>query len=468
MAHRKSPLFATAASLIALTALTGCETGSGMFGSSASAEQQNVGNASYQAAMRVADDSRARGDMNNAITFYARANQFEPKLAQPLVELGDVFWQMKNPAESARALEEDRKIEPDNAGICRNLGRAYIALNEPKKAQEAYLASLALDPTNPRTLNGLGIAYDIDGDHDTAQSHYHAGLSMAPGNIDLLNNLAYSYISAKKYDEAIKILSPLVDSPNATARQRQNLALAYGLKGDESNARKIASRDLTPAAIDRNLKIYRELRNDPQHSLAMANIGRPGYTQPTDSSVPEMAPPPGPVSTEVVPPPEPEIVGVPEGATLIKPPAATPAATAPAVTATAKPVISAPVTAPAEADKPAATVAAPKVEPAQTRAQPVDLTPAPAQPASTLAAPTQSGLGSGKIYLGKFADEAAAREAWIKVWTGNSTVLGNLVASIEPADKEAALYAVGSSSAQEAQDTCTKLRQNGVSCGVSK
>ena len=286
---------------------------------------------------------------------------------------------------------------------------------------------------------------------------------MAPGNIDLLNNLAYSYISAKKYDEAIKILSPLVDSPNATTRQRQNLALAYGLKGDESNARKIASRDLTPAAIDRNLKIYRELRNDPQHSLAMANIGRPGYTQPTDGSVPDMAPPPGPVSTEVVPPPEPEIVGVPEGATLIKPPAATPV-----VTATAKPVISAPVTAPAEADKPAAAVAAPKVEPAQTRAQPVDLTPAPAQPASTLAAPTQSGLGSGKIYLGKFADEAAAREAWIKVWTGNSTVLGNLVASIEPADKEAALYAVGSSSAQEAQDTCTKLRQNGVSCGVSK
>lgn len=476
MAHRKSPLLSTAASLIALTALTGCATMDNMFSSShqpMSAEEFNASN--YQEAMKRAAEARDSGDFKDAETNFMRAAEYEPRNAEPLVGLADVLWQQHKAAESAKVLEHALEIDDHNDTVLRNLGRAYVGLNAPAKAQHAYLQALAIDPNSARTLNGLGVACDMAGDHDTAVKHYRAGLALEPNNMDIKNNLAYSLITDKKYVEAIAILEPLAKEPTATARQRSNLALAYGLAGRPDDARLTLANDLAPAQVARNLDTYQRMRGEPTQSTSLTSVGRPTFdrgslatTEPEPQ--PRMAPAPADVAATDLPAPQPsQLVGVPEGSVLVKPePEHRPA-----------PVAVAPVQRPRPA-APATTPAAPAPVPA--RPQPTDLvaaTPAAMPPASTAPVTAQpatnlplpgtlnSGLGSAKIYLGSYANEAAARESWIRVWTANSTTLSSLVASIEPNNGQMALYAVGAESGNAATVICTKLRQNGVSCGVS-
>lgn len=476
MAHRKSPLFSTAASLIALSTLTGCATMDNPFSSSRqpmTAEQFNASN--YQEAMKRAAEARDSGDFKDAETSFMRAAEYEPHNTEPLIGLADVLWQQHKAAESAKVLEHALQIDDHNDVALRNLGRAYVGLNEPAKAQHAYLAALAIDPNSARTLNGLGISYDMAGDHDTAVKHYRAGLSLEPNNMDLKNNLAYSLITDKKYEEAIAILEPLVKEPGATARQRSNLALAYGLAGRPDDARLTLAQDLAPAQVARNLDTYQRMRGEPTQSTALTGVGRPSFergslatTEPEPQ--PQMAPPPADVAAADLPPPAPsELVGVPDGSVLVKPepeqPKPVPVAAAP------RPEPARPTPVPRAVEPAPAPVVPAHPQPMDLAATAVPASPAPApvQQAASLPSPgtINSGLGSAKIYLGSFADEAAARESWIRVWTANSTTLSSLVASIEPNNGQMALYAVGASSNASATGICTKLRQNGVSCGVS-
>lgn len=481
MVSYKFSLRATTVSLIALSTLTGCISTGGLLGR----HDSNGPQASYEETLRVAASARESGDLATSAEMYGRAADFANNDAGPLIQLADVYWQMKDPAKSAEALEKAREIDGSNTLVLRNLGRAYVAQGEAKKAEDVYLAALAIDSNDSRILNGLGIAYDLGGDHATAQSHFRAGVALSPNDLDLRNNLAYSLISTHDYEKAIALLEPVYLAGQGSSRLRQNLALAYGLNGRDTEARAVAAEDLSPVEVDRNMAIYHQLRDGGAPREDLLTMGRPSFTRggldnkPVAAAAPP-APQAQPVVTEpVVMPPvvaepvvaEPVPVSGPTEVTLS--PASPPAATErkPEVIVQAPPREAPPVKAPTPeqkppvADKPVDLVASAPTATTQVEAMP---TAAPTAAAADLAAPPSTiGLGGAKVYLGQYDNESAAREAWIAVWTNNSTVLGSLVASIEPSNGKTALFAVGSGSAQQASDICTQLRSSGVSCGVS-
>jgi Flp pilus assembly protein TadD len=483
MVNRKFSLRATTVSLIALSTLTGCVSTGSLFGRHDASSPQ----ASYEETLRVAASAREAGDLPASAEMYNRAASFATSDVGPLIQLADVYWQMKNPSKSAEALEKARGIDANNTLVLRNLGRAYVAQGEAKKAQDVYLAALAIDSSDARILNGLGIAYDLDGDHATAQSHFRAGVTLAPNDLDLRNNLAYSLISTHDYDKAIALLEPVYLAGQGGARLRQNLALAYGLNGRDTEARAVAAEDLSPVEVDRNMAIYRQLRDGGAPREDLLTMGRPSFTRggldnkPAAPAAEPPAPQAQPVVTEpVVMPPvvaepvvaEPVPVSGPTEVTL-SPASATPVIESKPEVVAEAPREAPPVKAPPEekppvADKPVDLVASAPTAATQVEAMPTAAPTATPSLATDLPAPASTiGLGGSKVYLGQYDNESAAREAWIAVWTNNSTVLGSLVASIEPSNGKTALFAVGSGSAQQASDICTQLRSSGVSCGVS-
>lgn len=458
MIRQKLSVFATAVSLVALTTLSGC---AGTSPNGASSSQSSPLSAAFTKNMESASTAVNNGNLQEAAAFYGRAASLQPDNSAPLIALADVLWQMQNAAEAGKVLERARMIDPNNKTILRNLGRAYVGQNNAKKAEEAYLAALAVDPADVRTLSGLGIAYDMDGDHETAQRHYRAGLAIDPYNLELQNNLSYSLILAGDYKGAIDILEPLVNRPNASPRQRQNLAMAYGMLGQEADVRRVAGADLSPVEIERNLKVYQSLRDGGDVRGVLKSAGSPNFAKGGLSTKAVAEPVQAPAST-----PEPVAVDeAPEAVTTME--IATPAEEKPAPKAS-KPVVLSGEKAPppsfAEASEGAPPVAAPVAA-----AEPV--APAPA-PSAALTAPaatsngTNFGISGAKVYLGQFPSEAAARQAWIKVWTANSALLSSLVAGIEPTGGEFALYGVGADSKEAASSICDKLRVKGVSCGV--
>lgn len=476
MAFNKFPSFSTTASVIAMAiVLAGCSVSNPLTGKpfhSNPVTAEASANENYQSSLEMGDKARADGKLEEAAAHYARAARWMPNESWPLLQLGDTLWEMKNPTESAKVLEQAAKVNPDNVLVMRNLGRAYVALNQAGNAQKAYSAALTIDPQDTKTLNGLGISYDIDGDHATAQKNFRDGLKIEPQNADLTNNLAYSLISSQKYSEAVDVLAPIVNKPDATPRQRQNLALAYGLLGKMDDVKRVSSVDLTPAQIEKNIEVYNHLRVETSQTDTLRSIGRPTFesggltaklNKEAAAKVPSAATGSAPTSAE----------DVSEEALAMSP--TNDGVSAP-MTLAPTPGDSEEVDASQNNSKDVNTahINSGTVILGKVSVDPKDQTVktlAPSHvPATELAPPasngtTSTGFGNNKVYLGDYDTEAAAREAWIKVWVNNSAALNNMAASMEPSSGRVSLYAIGASSPAEAAAACEKLHSNGVSCG---
>ena len=84
---------------------------------------------------------------------------------------------------------------------------------------------------------------------------------------------------------AIATLRPIVDGPAATARARQNLAVAYGLAGDVDAARRLAQLDLQPDDVASNLAFLGMLREAHPPSTVLAAL--PAAVVPSDPAAVE-------------------------------------------------------------------------------------------------------------------------------------------------------------------------------------
>ncbi len=227
------------------------------------------------AMMHAGDASRKRGDYAAAAAFYRRAHDASPKQVDPLNGLGESLLEAGAAREAANAFRQALVIDGKNGRALRGLGNALIAQDQSDLAIADFEKAISVNPKDYRAYSGLGVAYDSMADHAKAQEYYYAGLEIAPNDPSLRNNLGLSLAFAGYYKGAIEILRPLALRPGATARDRQNLALAYGLAGDVDNARKFARMDMDNREVERNLSYYAQLRSmaDPVQRVKSVRSG---------------------------------------------------------------------------------------------------------------------------------------------------------------------------------------------------
>lgn len=262
--------------LIALAATaSGCAESDPMNASSRDADGVDV--ATYGSLMRVADATRQAGDLPGAIALYQRAATAKPTAVDPHVRLGETMTQMRAYNEAINSFKWALQLDPKNADAMRGWGHALIGLDQLALATTQYQAALALNPNDYRTLNGLGVIQDMQGQHAQAQGYYQRGLQIAPANLALQNNYGLSLALSGNYDEAIRVLRAVAVNPAATARNRLNLALAYGLANQPDEAARASRSDLDTLSIQRNLEYYATLRAMNQEQRSSAIRGNPNY-----------------------------------------------------------------------------------------------------------------------------------------------------------------------------------------------
>lgn len=210
--------------------------------------------------MRVAETTRNGGDLVSAAGLYRRAHDLAPDQGAPLVGLADTLAMLGALPDAAQAYALAIEREPANPELRYGYGRTLMALNRPRDAAEQFRAAITADPNDGRAFNGLGVALDQVGDHDAARQAYIDGLKIAPDHFGLKNNLAFSMLLAGNFADAVPRFEEVVGHPQATARNRQNLALAYGLAGDMAKAAATAAQDLGEAEVKNNLAAYDRLR----------------------------------------------------------------------------------------------------------------------------------------------------------------------------------------------------------------
>ena len=222
--------------------------------------------------MRLADTTRQSGDLGQAAALYQRAAQMDPKNPKPLLALGSIFAQMQLPRDAAQAWTAALNLDPKNAAALRGLANAQIQTGDASGAIANLKAAQAIQP-DWRNDNSLGVAYDMSGDHAAAQKAYKDGLTLDPNNLQLTNNLGLSLALTGNYDQGIPLLESSARDPRSTPRMRQNLALAYGLSGDDKKAAEVAKQDLDAAGVQENLGYYEFLRQLQDRNAIASTLG---------------------------------------------------------------------------------------------------------------------------------------------------------------------------------------------------
>ncbi|HEX5317719.1 MAG TPA: tetratricopeptide repeat protein [Stellaceae bacterium] len=224
----------------------------------------------YPTVMRIGMAARAGGDYPNAVSMFRRAAAMAPSEPVPLVAAGDTLRDMGQMNEAITAYNGALDRSPHYPLALEGLAKAYLGTGRPELAQAPLDLAFQDAPTNPKILLLMGVTADFTGNHPQAQADYLEGLKYQPDDPALSLDLALSLALSENYDRAIATLAPFANGPNSTPRERQTLALIYGLKGDRMSAERLARRDLDPASVEHNLAYYETLRRLPSEARTKA------------------------------------------------------------------------------------------------------------------------------------------------------------------------------------------------------
>ncbi len=154
---------------------------------------------------------------------------------------------------------------PQDGEVQGQLGKQFLISGNTSEAIDALEKSAAAPGATYQVFSALGSAYDQQGRYEIARQKYAVALKMKPDDVSVTNNLAMSYALEGQLPQSEKLLRKSLAQPGSkdVPRVRQNLALVVGLQGRFDEARKIASEDLPPDQIEKNLAYLQQMLSQP-------------------------------------------------------------------------------------------------------------------------------------------------------------------------------------------------------------
>ena len=163
----------------------------------------------------------------------------------------------------------ERAVErtPGEESIRALLGNAYFAGGRFWSAEQAYKDSLAINANQPQVILKLALVEIALGKNGEALNLLQAGQSLLdPADLGLAMALA------GRPDIALSVLNASARARGADARVRQNLALAYALSGDWTNARTVAAQDVPADQLDARIQQWMKLASPARPSDQVASL----------------------------------------------------------------------------------------------------------------------------------------------------------------------------------------------------
>jgi Flp pilus assembly protein TadD len=151
--------------------------------------------------------------------------------------------------ETGQAVAVMRKAaiyHPEDREVLAGFGKALAANGQFKEALATVQRAQRADNPDWRLLATEGGILDSLNQHEDARARYRQALVLAPGEPQILNNLGLSYLLTNELAEAEKALRQAAESPKATLKIKENLALVLRLQGKEDEASRISG---SPAAV---------------------------------------------------------------------------------------------------------------------------------------------------------------------------------------------------------------------------
>lgn len=199
---------------------------------------------------------RATYDRMDALSrsvFWASEQQADPADAVAGVKLAQALRELGRYDQAAEAAQATLTLKPSDLDALLELGRAHIARGQAFYGVAPLERARDLAPRDWRTYSLLGVAYEQVRRFDDARAAWNQALTLSPDNPDVLANAAAAALTQGDAPGAETLLRRAAAQPTASAKVRQNLALALGLQGKMGEAEQILRRELPPAQAEQNL-----------------------------------------------------------------------------------------------------------------------------------------------------------------------------------------------------------------------
>jgi Flp pilus assembly protein TadD len=232
---------------------------------------------SYSSVVKQADEARKAGSLGEAVPLYARALQLNPDGTEAKIGLGQSYLSLGAGDEAAAQFRDVLAKRSGDTVARRGLAAALLSMGQPSLAVSQLAAVLEADPNDYRAMNAMGVALDMQGQHEEAQTRYRQGIALAPDFVALRSNAGLSLAISGRGQEAVAQLAPIATGRSADGRVRQNLAFAYAMAGDPTNALTVSRHDLTEASAQRQLAYYLMLKNLPPSSRSAEIRRNPNF-----------------------------------------------------------------------------------------------------------------------------------------------------------------------------------------------
>jgi len=394
----------------------------------------------------------------------ATATEVTPKMMRASAKAADqaiAALKQRQQADAVRFAERAVLFNPADADNRALLGQAYLQAGRFSSAETAFSDALRLAPEHGRAALGLGLVQVALGKSDQALLTLASARGRVP-DADL--GLALSL--AGDHAGGIALLEPTARAADATAKTRQNLALAYALAGRWSDAHVTAAQDVPANQLAQRMTEWAQFVRPSGTNQQLAKIlnVKPviDHGMPTELALLETKPA-APASTQLA------------AAEPIPAPVANPVepiqAPAPVVEAS----VPQPQIQPVEVPQSAPLLTAKPAKPYLVTAAAAIQTPNPAyvKPLAVkrAAAPRVASGGSFVVQLGAFSSQSrlekgwsgfVSKASWLKGYAPVSTTFKN-------PDDGRALYRLaisGFTTRIEAVNFCRKVRERGGICFV--
>ncbi|MHA6722584.1 SPOR domain-containing protein [Sphingomonas sp. RS2018] len=340
------------------------------------------------------------------------------------------------PTKAVAAAEAAVAMSPRTAAYRTLLGQAYLASGRFPSAVAALNDALSLDPSDGAAALHLALAKIGIGDWSGARETLIAHEATIPaGDRGLAFALAGDPVTA------VSVLTDAARTPGATAKTRQNLALALGLAGRWQDAKTVAAFDVAPGELDKRLMQWMAFARPSGAADQVAALL--GVSPIEDAG-------------------QPARLALNAGATAV----AAVAEPAPvAVAAPVEPVAVAPV-------KVAAIVFAPRQEVVQPLPMTVASRPVVAAVKRDyvvkVSRPAAATSGSWFVQLGAYDSVATAQAAWTRMSRRHRVLSAQRPQGMSVSTRGGSLYrlSVGGFARTEANAVCRSVQQDGGRCYV--
>ena len=224
-----------------------------------------------------------RMDALSRSVFWASEQQADPTDAVAGVKLAQALCELGRYDQAAEAAQATLNMRPTDLDALLELGRAHIARGQAFYGVAPLEKARDLAPRDWRAYSLLGVAYEQVRRFDDARAAWNQALVLSPNNPDVLANAATAALTQGDAPGAETLLRRAAAQPTASAKVRQNLALALGLQGKMGEAEQILRRELPPEQAEQNLRWLRA-RAAPGATPITASAQAPAPTATTDTA----------------------------------------------------------------------------------------------------------------------------------------------------------------------------------------